>query len=97
MVFGEFGRNVNLNTANGWDHGNLQNLYVIGGRDYLNHQGVVGETEVDNQGSNRLFLKPIGAYIEPFSIAATLYKIFGYTDSTNALTDGHPPIKSLFS
>lgn len=92
VVFGEFGRNVNLNSGNGWDHGNLQNLYIFGGKDYLSHKGVVGETQVVNEGENRLFLKPVGPHIEPFSIAATLYKIFGYTDDTNILTDGHAPI-----
>ena len=80
MVFGEFGRNVNLNSANGWDHGNLQNFYVLGGKNYFNHQGVVGETIVEDTGSiNRLYLKPkSGTYqFEPLSIAATLYKIYG--------------------
>lgn len=96
VVFCEFGRNVNLNAANGWDHGNLQNLYVFGGKDYLSHKGVVGETQVVDEGENRLFLKPVGPHIEPFSIAATLYKIFGYTDDANILTDGHAPI-NIFS
>lgn len=30
-VFGDFGRNVNLNNSIGWDHGNNQNLYTLGG------------------------------------------------------------------
>ena len=80
MVFGEFGRNVNLNSANGWDHGNLQNYYVLGGKNYFTHQGAVGETIVEDTGSiNRLYLKPkSGTYqFEPLSIAATLYKIYG--------------------
>ena len=80
MVFGEFGRNVNLNSANGWDHGNLQNFYVLGGKNYFTHQGAVGETIVEDTGSiNRLYLKPkSGTYqFEPLSIAATLYKIYG--------------------
>ena len=98
MVFGEFGRNVNLNSANGWDHGNLQNLYVIGGKRYFTHQGVVGETEVDVTGSlNRLWLKPkSGTYwFEPLSIAATLYKIYGITNP-DVLTGGsYPPIRLL--
>ncbi len=99
IVFGEFGRNVNLNSANGWDHGNLQNIYLIGGKDYFTHKGVVGETIVDDQGSNRVFLKPkdMKDYIEPFSVAATIYKIFGYTDTSNTLTDGHGPIDSIFT
>ncbi len=80
MVFGEFGRNVNLNSANGWDHGNLQNYYVLGGKNYFTHRGVVGETIVEDTGSiNRLYLKPKSGteQFEPLSIAATLYKIYG--------------------
>ena len=78
MVFGEFGRNVNLNSAVGWDHGNLQNFYVLGGKGYFNHKGVVGETILENTGQiNRLYLKPKeGTYqFEPLSIASTLYGI----------------------
>jgi uncharacterized protein (DUF1501 family) len=86
LVYGEFGRNVNLNASFGWDHGNLQNLYVLGGTDYFNHVGgtgaIVGETEVDNGGrpkGGRLDLKPKqGSYVcEPLSIAATIYAIHG--------------------
>ena len=80
MIFGEFGRNVNLNSAYGWDHGNLQNLYILGGKNYFTHKGVVGETIVDNTGSlNRLWLKPKSQsyWFEPMSIATTLYKIYG--------------------
>ena len=90
MVFGDFGRNVNLNSAFGWDHGNLQNLYVIGGKNYFNHKGVVGETTLDVTGKlNRLWLKPKnGTYsFEPMSIAATLYKLYGI-ENPNALTAG---------
>ncbi len=99
MVFGEFGRNVNLNAAYGWDHGNLQNLYVLGGKRYFNHQGVVGETILEDKGAvNRLFLKPKeGSYwFEPLSIAATLYKIYGI-DNPEILTDAYSPISPLFS
>lgn len=93
MVFAEFGRNVNLNAANGWDHGNLQNLYLFGGKRYFTHKGVVGETTVDVTGSlNRLWLKPkSGSYwFEPLSIAATLYTIFGITNP-DVLTGGTYP------
>ena len=93
LVFGEFGRNVNLNSAYGWDHGNLQNLYVFGGKRYFTHRGVVGETTVDVTGSlNRLWLKPAeGSYwFEPLSIAATLYTIFGITNP-DVLTGGNYP------
>jgi len=99
MIFGEFGRNVNLNSANGWDHGNLQNFYVLGGHGYFNHKGVVGETRLENTGEiNRLYQKPKnGTYwFEPFSIAATLYKIYGI-DNPEILTDGHGVIEPLFT
>lgn len=99
MVFGEFGRNVNLNSALGWDHGNLQNFYVLGGKGYFNHKGVVGETVLDNTGSiNRLYLKPkTGTYqFEPHSIAATLYKIYGI-ENPEVLTDNNGVIDQLFS
>jgi len=94
MVFSEFGRNVNLNSALGWDHGNLQNLYVLGGKNYFTHRGVVGETQVENTGSiNRLYLKPKvdTEEFEPLSIAATLYKIFGITNP-EIMTNGNGAI-----
>ncbi len=90
MVFAEFGRNVNLNSANGWDHGNLQNLYILGGKDYFSHKGVVGETVVDATGSlNRLWLKPKPNtyWFEPISIASTLYKLYGI-ENPEVLTGG---------
>ena len=99
MVFGDFGRNVNLNSALGWDHGNLQNFYVLGGKGYFNHKGVVGETILENTGQfNRLYLKPKqGTYqFEPLSIAATLYKIYG-VENAKVLTDENNPINQLFS
>ncbi len=99
MVFGEFGRNVNLNSALGWDHGNLQNFYVLGGKGYFNHKGVVGETVVDNSGSiNRLYLKPkSGTYqFEPLSIAATLYKIYGI-ENPEILTNNNGAVDQLFT
>ncbi len=97
LVFGEFGRNVNLNASYGWDHGNLQNLFVLGGTDYFNHVGgsdaIVGQTVVDNGGkakSGRLWLKPKkGEYqCEPLSIAATLYAIHGI-QNPEELTGGY--------
>lgn len=99
MVFGEFGRNVNLNSALGWDHGNLQNFYVLGGKGYFNHKGIVGETVLENTGQiNRLYLKPkAGTYqFEPHSIAATLYKIYGI-GNPETLTNGNLPIEQLLS
>lgn len=94
MVFGEFGRNVNLNSALGWDHGNLQNFYVLGGKKYFNHQGVVGETIMEDTGRiNRLFLKPKSdSYeFEPLSIAATIYSLYGVTNP-ETLTNGNAPV-----
>lgn len=99
MVFGEFGRNVNLNSSLGWDHGNLQNFYVLGGKGYFNHKGVVGETVLENTGRiNRLYLKPkANTYeFEPLSIAATLYSIYGI-QNPEILTDGNPVITPLFT
>ncbi len=97
MVFGDFGRNVNLNSAFGWDHGNLQNFYVLGGKRYFTHRGVVGETIVDNTGSlNRLWLKPkSGTYwFEPLSIASTLYSIYGIKNP-EVITGGYTPVNIL--
>ena len=97
MVFAEFGRNVNLNSANGWDHGNLQNLYIFGGKGYFNHKGVVGETKLDVTGKvNRLWLKPKdGTYwFEPLSIGATIYSIYGI-DNPEVLTGGYGTIDIL--
>ena len=99
MLFSEFGRNVNLNSAFGWDHGNLQNVYILGGKDYFNHQGVVGETVVDVTGKlNRLWLKPKkGTYtFEPISIASTLYKLYGI-QNPNILTGGNFKSLSILS
>lgn len=98
FVFGEFGRGVNLNSAHGWDHGNLQNLYVIGGKGYLNHKGIVGETYLSGEGNvHRLYLKPKeGSYsFEPLNIASTIYQIHGI-QNPQELT-GYPAITPLFN
>ena len=34
-IFTDFGRNANLNNSQGWDHGNNQNFYTLGGRPYI--------------------------------------------------------------
>lgn len=94
MVFGEFGRNVNLNSSFGWDHGNLQNFYLLGGKRYFNRVGIVGETQLSDVGAiNRLYLHPAeGSYwFEPYSVAATLYHIYGI-DNPEYLADGFGPI-----
>lgn len=96
MVWGDFGRNVNLNSSFGWDHGNLQNFYLFGGKNYFNHVGVVGETALEETGEiNRLFLKPAANsyWFEPYSIAATLYSLYGITNP-EYLTGGFGPIES---
>ncbi|MBI3188339.1 MAG: DUF1501 domain-containing protein [Gammaproteobacteria bacterium] len=84
-VHGDFGRNVNLNGSLGWDHGNNQNFYTIGGAGV--RQGgvaalgkIVGKTErFGNTAENRQFTRPTDdSYeAEPMSIAATVYKYFG--------------------
>ncbi len=94
MVMSEFGRNVNLNSANGWDHGNLQTFYLLGGKNYFTHKGVVGETKLKVSGAtNRLFLYPKddSYWFEPMSIAATIYKIYGVTNP-EILTSGNGAI-----
>ncbi len=95
MVFGDFGRNVNLNSAMGWDHGNNQNFFLLGGKGFFNPLGVVGETELYNPSSlNRLYLRPkSNSYaFEPLSIAATLYKIYGI-ENPEVLTGGYGAIE----
>jgi hypothetical protein len=99
MVFGDFGRNVNLNASQGWDHGNLQNFYVLGGHGYFNHKGIVGETILGStESNNRLYLKPkANTYtFEPMSIASTLYKIYGI-ENPETLTNDNAEISVLFS
>jgi hypothetical protein len=96
MVWGDFGRNVNLNSTFGWDHGNLQNFYLFGGKNYFNHLGVVGETSLENTGElNRLYLKPApkSYWFEPYSVAATLYSLYGIKNP-EYLTGGFGPIKN---
>ncbi len=95
VVFGDFGRNVNLNSGFGWDHGNNQNLYILGGKNYFNSVGVVGETELYNPNKpNRLFLKPkADSYqFEPLCVGATIYKIFGI-QNPEVLTGGYGAIE----
>ncbi len=82
-VFGDFGRNVNLNNSMGWDHGNNQNFYTFGGAD-LRPAGalgkIVGKTErFGSSKKNRQFTRPVAdSYeFEPTAIAATMYSWFG--------------------
>ncbi|HTG02269.1 MAG TPA: DUF1501 domain-containing protein [Nitrospirota bacterium] len=82
FVFGDFGRNANLNAAMGWDHGNNQNLYTLGGWGVPGRGlgKVVGTTSLTGSAAeNRLFTTPAtGSYqFEPLSVASTIYKYFG--------------------
>lgn len=81
-MYGEFGRNVNLNGSMGWDHGNNMNLYTFGGSTIPGRVlgQIVGTTKViGTPGQNRLFTSPADDSLqwEPFSIAATVYRQFG--------------------
>lgn len=94
-VFGDFGRNVNLNNSMGWDHGNNQNLYTLGGWDIDGRilGKLVGRTQrIGTPFQNRQFTSPTAdSYqCEPFSIASTIFKYFG-VQNPEVLT-GEPAI-----
>ena len=99
-VFGDFGRRVNLNTSLGWNHGNNQNFYTLGGSmpglrttagtDALGK--VVGTTvRTGNKGSDGQYTVPAnGSYeFEPMSVAANIYKYFG-VDYSRAINANNP-------
>lgn len=101
VIFGEFGRNVNYNDSQGWDHGNNQNVYWVRGKNnhYMNYLGIVGETEVYGTGNNnRLYTRPksTSSSFQVFSIAATIYKMYGITNP-EILTENNHPINGLLS
>jgi hypothetical protein len=86
---GDFGRRVNLNGNQGWDHGNNQNLFTFGGA-AVRKGGVTPETaalgkvvgrtvRVGESGTNNQVTEPApGSYkAEPMSVAATVYSYFG--------------------
>ena len=81
-IMGDFGRNVNLNNSKGWDHGNNQNLYTFGGKNIRGQEAlgkIVGTTKrIGSSGQNRQYTSPTDEsyQIEPFALAATLYKYF---------------------
>lgn len=94
-IFGDFGRNVNLNDSTGWDHGNNQNLYTIGGSALAgrNLGKLVGRTRrIGTSGRNRQFTAPTDEsyQCEPFAIASTLFNYFG-VQNPEVLT-GEPAI-----
>ncbi len=107
-VFGDFGRRVNLNNSMGWDHGNNQNLFTLGGQGVVSAAGgnrtlgkVVGTTQlVGTPGTNNQVTEPVpGSYeFEPMSVAASLYSYLG-VENPEILTadpdlnpDGDPAI-----
>jgi hypothetical protein len=94
-VFGDFGRNVNVNDSNGWDHGNNQNLYTIGGADIAGRTlgKLVGKTQrIGTPFKNRQFTSPTpeSYQCEPFSIASTIFQYFGVQNPE--LLNGEPAI-----
>ena len=94
VLFGDFGRNMNLNSSNGWDHGNNQVVYWFGGKKYFNRLGIVGETELEVRIKKaRLYSKPVeGSYqFLPYSIASTIYALYG-VENPEVLTGGAPAI-----
>ena len=94
VLFGDFGRNMSLNSAKGWDHGNNQVVYWFGGKKYFNQLGIVGETELDVWIKKaRVYSKPAqGSYwFLPYSIASTIYALYGITNP-EVLTGGSPVI-----
>jgi len=96
-VYGEFGRNVNLNESLGWDHGTNQNLYTFGGSG-LSAKGrvmgqIVGETRrVGDRGVNRQFTDPTdNSYqFEPFALASSFYRYYGVNNPE--IFSGEPSI-----
>ena len=94
-VFGDFGRNVNLNGSLGWDHGNNQNLYTVGGWNIPGRAlgKLVGRTKrIGTPKVNRQFTTPAddSYQCEPFAIVSTAYKYFG-VQNPEVIT-GEPPI-----
>ena len=85
-VYGDFGRLVNRNNSNGWDHANNMNLYTVGGAGVAGMNGnrtlgkIVGTTQRQgNSGQNNQFTAPTAASYEaePLSISSTVYRYFG--------------------
>lgn len=84
-MFGDFGRLVNLNGSNGWDHANNQNLYTFGGAGVRSGGAaamgkIVGSTQrAGRANTNNQYTTPTsGSYeAEPMSVASSVYSYFG--------------------
>ena len=92
-VFGDFGRLVNLNDSQGWDHANTQNLYTLGGA-ALRPSGalgkVVGTTQrVGTGGENNQYTMPASdSYeAEPMAVASSIYAYFGAQSPASMTAD----------
>jgi hypothetical protein len=98
-VYGDFGRNVNLNDTLGWDHGNNQNFYTLGGAGIAGRRlgKLVGRTQrIGTAYANRQYTSPTAdSYqCEPFAIAASLFKYFGI-QNPEVLTGGVSSIDEI--
>jgi len=105
-VFGDFGRRVNLNNSQGWDHGNNQNLFSLGGAGVVSAGSpggaaprtlgkIVGTTvRVGPSGTNNQVTEPApGSYeFEPMSVASSFYSYLGVQNPeiVTADTDRNP-------
>ncbi len=94
-VFGDFGRNVNLNNSMGWDHGTNQNLFTLGGSGIPARAlgKLVGKTRrIGTAFENRQFTSPTddSYQCEPFSIVSSIFSYFG-VQNPEVLT-GEPAI-----
>ncbi len=105
-VFGDFGRLVNLNNSNGWDHANNQNLYTFGGagvrpaKEAAALGTVVGTTMRGGESkTNNQYTMPVkdvegvpdSPAWEPMSIASSIYGYFGVTNpQVLTASEGNP-------
>jgi hypothetical protein len=81
-IFGDFGRNVNVNNSMGWDHGNNQNFYTLGGSAIAGRTlgKLVGKTKrIGTPFENRQYTSPKSSsyQCEPFATASSMFKYFG--------------------
>lgn len=98
-VYGDFGRNVNINDTLGWDHGNNQNFYTLGGAGIAGRSlgKLVGRTQrIGTSYENRQYTSPTSdSYqCEPFAIAASTFKYFGI-QNPEVLTGGVAPVDEV--